>query len=135
MSRQPFIRMMILNYLLKNETLTGYEFIKFCRENGVSASPGNVYPHLSELEVQKLVVYRVEGKRKIYSLTDSGMRELARMPVSRVPEFLRNVFFRNMSLASTINWADPSDVSKLLNNITEAKEFLEDYVRKLKQNS
>ena len=61
------------------------------------------------------------------------MRELARMPVSRVPEFLRNVFFRNMSLASTINWADPSDVSKLLNNITEAKEFLEDYVRKLKQ--
>lgn len=124
---------MILNYLMKNRQLTGYEFIKFCREHGVSASPGNIYPHLSELEEEKLVEYRVEGKKKVYTLTKSGIEELERLPVSRVPEFLRSVFFRNMGLASSIDWSSPDDVTKLLKNLKEAEQFLLDYIRTLRE--
>lgn len=124
---------MILNYLMKNRQLTGYEFIKFCREHGVSASPGNIYPHLSELEEEKLVEYRVEGKKKVYTLTKSGIEELERLPVSRVPEFLRSVFFRNMGLASSIDWPSPDDVTKLLKNLKEAEQFLLDYIRTLRE--
>ncbi len=132
MPRKPFIRMMILNYLLQNDELIGYGFIKYCRANGVLASPGNIYPHLKQLEDQRVIAYRVEGKKKVYSLTELGKRELALTGVSRVPEFLRNVFFRNMSLASTIDWSDSTDVEKLLNSVREAKDFLEKYVQDLK---
>ncbi|MDA8195572.1 MAG: PadR family transcriptional regulator [Thermaerobacter sp.] len=134
MPRQPFIRMMILNYLLQNQEITGYGFIKYCRANGVLASPGNIYPHLKQLDDERVIAYRVEGKKKVYTLTDTGKRELARAGVSRVPEFLKTVFFRNMSLASTIDWSDPSDVGKLLTSVLEAKAFLETYVQQLVQN-
>lgn len=132
MARQAFIRMMILNYLLQNGELTGYGFIKFCRGSGVPASPGNVYPHLKELEDQRIIAFHVEGKKKIYALTERGHQEVADIGVSRVPEFLRNVFFRNISLASSIDWSKADEVAKLLNSVSEAKEFLEAYVEKLK---
>ena len=45
------------------------------RKNTV-LTPGTIYPALKRLRRQKLVLYRRKGRKKIYSLTDQGKREL-----------------------------------------------------------
>ncbi len=131
LAHPPFMKIMILNYLLEHDTLTGYEFIKFSRDIGIAASAGSVYPHLKSLENTGWLQFEEIGKRKVYSLTEKGRAQLSKMPLADVPEFLRHAFFRNMSLGSTIDWKNPSDLSKLLNNVNEIKDFLENYIRSL----
>ena len=39
-------------------------------------TPGTIYPALKRLRRQKLIQYRRIGRKKVYSLTDLGKREL-----------------------------------------------------------
>ena len=61
MSRHPFIKVMLINYLINNEELVGYEFIKYCRDIGILASSGTVYPHLKTLTENEIISFREEG--------------------------------------------------------------------------
>lgn len=45
------------------------------RKNTV-LTPGTIYPALKRLRRQKLILYRRKGRKKVYSLTDLGKREL-----------------------------------------------------------
>jgi len=45
------------------------------RRNGM-LTPGTIYPALKRLRRQKLVSYRRIGRKKVYSLTDQGKKEL-----------------------------------------------------------
>lgn len=50
-----------------------------------------------------------------------------------MPGLGRNsVIPRAADLASSIDWSEVDEVAKLLNSVSEAKEFLEAYVQKLK---
>ena len=39
-------------------------------------TPGTIYPALKRLRKQKLIVYKRQGRKKIYSLTLDGKREI-----------------------------------------------------------
>lgn len=132
MARYPFLKGMILNYLVERRELTGYDFIKYCRTIGVTASPGSVYPHLKDLEDEGVVAQQTQGRRKIYTLTQKGVRTIAALPISRVPSFLKIYFFRSLGLAGAIDWSDPVEVEKLLANMREAQAQLEHFVENLK---
>jgi DNA-binding PadR family transcriptional regulator len=45
-------------------------------------TPGTIYPALKRLRRKKLVVYRRRGRKKVYSLTELGKRELRNLYVS-----------------------------------------------------
>lgn len=133
MSRPAFMKVMIFSYLMKNQELTGYDFIKFCRENGIPASSGNVYPHLKALEEAGFIDFKEEGKKKIYSLTKKGEKKLAQSPLTTVPEFMRDRFLRTMNLAVSLDWQNAEELEKLLANVKENKTSLENYIRELKK--
>ncbi len=59
-------KMRILKELAK-EPLHGYALSK---RLGVTIS--SIYEHLSELEKEGLVAYRVDGRKKVYNLTEKG---------------------------------------------------------------
>ena len=66
----------ILKFLEKNEEMTGYDLLRYCRENQISISPGSVYPQLKKMADDGLINSRNQGRKKIYSLTEKGIDEI-----------------------------------------------------------
>jgi DNA-binding PadR family transcriptional regulator len=71
-----FLSFFILHEL-ENTPSSGDELARVVgsRKNTV-LTPGTIYPALKRLRRQKLVLYRRDGRKKIYFLTDLGKREL-----------------------------------------------------------
>ena len=71
-----FLSFFILHEL-SFDSLSGDELSRIIgdRRNTV-LTPGTIYPALKRLRKQKLVFYRREGRKKLYSLTDLGKLEL-----------------------------------------------------------
>jgi len=74
--KSSFLKLMILQYIRKHDKLTGYEFMKFCREKGLRVSPGTIYPHLKDLSDRKILTVVNEGRKKYYILTEKGKKTL-----------------------------------------------------------
>lgn len=57
---------------------TGTDLAKRIGERKGTAllTPGTIYPALKELREKKLVIYVEDGRKKVYSLTPSGKKEL-----------------------------------------------------------
>lgn len=49
---------------------------ELARRRGEKPNPGTLYPALKQLEERGLVVYRIHGRRKIYTLTEKGQLEI-----------------------------------------------------------
>ncbi len=80
-------------YVLKDGPLHGYGIMKKISEllqSDYMPSPGIVYPTLQMLEDMGLVESRVEGRRKVYRLTEEGMKVL-RENMHEVEEFIRKI--------------------------------------------
>lgn len=66
-------------FVLTRGPLHGYQIIKEVSEatsNLIKPTPGTLYPMLKQLHRMKLISMHIEGRRKIYSLTDKGWRVL-----------------------------------------------------------
>ncbi len=72
----PIIKNTILKFLEKNGEMTGYDLLKHCRENEISISPGSVYPQLKNMTRDGLIESKEQGRKKIYTLTESGKNEI-----------------------------------------------------------
>lgn len=131
MNRYPFIKVIIINFLLQQDGLTGYDIIKYCRNYGIPASSGTVYPHLKTMEDAGIILCKEEGRRKLYHLTESGRSEMEGTALSRAPEFLKNTYFKSMGLAATIDWTKKEEVKVLLDNVDEIRRYLSEYMDKL----
>jgi DNA-binding PadR family transcriptional regulator len=60
-------------WLLTRRDMYGQELAEELESRrGTKPNPGTIYPALSELEKQGLVVTRKEGRKKVYSLTEQG---------------------------------------------------------------
>lgn len=71
-----FLSFFILHELKKND-LSGDELAKRIGERrGASLTPGTIYPALKRLRRQKLIQYKKDGRKKVYSLTILGSKEL-----------------------------------------------------------
>jgi DNA-binding PadR family transcriptional regulator len=131
MNRYPFIKIMIINCLLKSDGLTGYDIIKFCRDGGIPASSGTVYPHLKSLMDAGYIACEEDGRRKLYRLTPEGRKEMESSGLATAPEFLKNSYFKSILLASNMDWMNKSDVQKLIDNVEEIKKYLTEYMEQL----
>lgn len=62
---------MVLKHLNK-EILSGYDLMKYLGEYGNKPSPGYIYPLLRDLQTNKFISVKKEGRRKIYSISKKG---------------------------------------------------------------
>ncbi len=74
-----FLRLVILR-LLRNRELSGTDIMNVLHERTEGRwqpSPGSIYPMLSSLEeTGSIEVVRIEGRSKIYKLSDYGLEQL-----------------------------------------------------------
>jgi DNA-binding PadR family transcriptional regulator len=130
MNRYPFIKIIIINCLIKADGLTGYDIIKFCRSYGIPASSGTVYPHLKALMDAGIISCIQEGRRKLYCLTPAGRAEMEGSGLAKAPEFLKNSYFKSIMLAARMDWTSKTDVQTLMDNVEEIKQYLAEYMKK-----
>lgn len=83
-----FLSFFILHEL-KNAALSGDELALIIgKRKGSTLNSGTIYPALKRLKKLKLLSYSRDGRRKVYSLTKEGHRELSGLYV-----LFGNVFF------------------------------------------
>lgn len=71
-----FLSFFILHEL-SNKDHSGDELAKSIGDRrGANLTPGTIYPALKRLRRQKLIQYKRNGRKKVYSLTINGTREL-----------------------------------------------------------
>ena len=71
-----FLSFFILHELSK-KPLAGEDLAKkIGRRKGTVLTPGTIYPALKNLKSMKLVLFEKQGRRKVYSLTTKGKKEL-----------------------------------------------------------
>lgn len=76
------LRTLILKHL-SEKPRSGYGLIKDIEEHtGWKPSYGSMYPELDHMREQKLVTFKEEGRKKIYSLTKKGAAEAAEQHVN-----------------------------------------------------
>lgn len=79
--RKGFLRFIILR-IIDESPAHGYEIIKqisTLTRGGWEPSPGSIYPILSLLESRGYITSCVDGKRKVYTLTERGKSLLSRV--------------------------------------------------------
>ncbi len=65
----------IILWSLKKRPMYGQEIAdELARRRGEKPNPGTLYPALKQLQERELIVYKVHGRRKIYSLTEKGQK-------------------------------------------------------------
>lgn len=131
MAHIPMVAALIVNYLLSYDELTGYDFIKYCKKFGISASSGNVYPQLKKMNESGIISYREEGKKKVYTLTDEGREIISNSAIEKLPQFIREAMLKNMMITSEMDWTKEEDIDKLILNFKGIIDFLQKYKQNL----
>lgn len=130
------IKYLIVDYLRRNDEVTGYRFMRYSRSLGVSTSPGNVYPSLHDLEGEGILTFREVGTRKLYRLTAKGRRLASReMGSDRVPASLRRVLFRMLARLCGSGVTTREDVDGLLAQVDLIRDELKALRERLAQAS
>jgi len=76
--------MLILVELAKGRPLGGYDVVRLANDKfGTLLSAGTVYSVLYSLEREDLIVSALEGKRKVYLLTDKGKEIVKTIPSAK----------------------------------------------------
>ncbi len=140
----PVLKIMLFNFIAENEKITGYEFLKFCKEKGISASAGSVYPHLKEFEERGLVKKKIDGRKKYYSLTEKGEKYykkideyknntksiLSRIGIvfentfPKMPKELNEKFVFLYYKVQGANWKNKKSIEEILKTIEEIEKIL-----------
>jgi len=76
------IKLMVLRQLSKVK-MSGYDLMKSCGDYCTKPSPGYIYPLLNDLQGNGFISVKKEGRRKIYSLTEKGMKLLDTLKTKR----------------------------------------------------
>jgi len=77
---------------LQLKDLTGYELMKkIGEETGKKPSAGSIYPLMKELLDKKIISVKVEGRRKIYTLTKFGNDELKEIVYEKQTTALQSI--------------------------------------------
>lgn len=145
MPKFPVLKFMILEYISKYGSTTGYSFMKYCSENGIPASSGTVYPHLKDLTNKEIIHYEKSGKKKIYYLTEKGEKitknlynnkkvienELKRIGIifnhdmhDEIPKEFKKEFFNINIKLHNLKWDDKNDISELINYFEKTLNIL-----------
>lgn len=86
-SLKGFLAFQILHELRKSECCGDDLAVFIGNKKGSKLTPGTIYPALKFLRRKKLILYRKEGRKKLYSLTKVGKKEYRRVHVTVVKIF------------------------------------------------
>ena len=124
----PFIKMNIIQYIYVNKEMTGYSFMKYCKERGINVSSGTIYPHLKELEDLGMITHRKDGKRKIYTITKDGKLWLEKLSKNDIPKILQGFVEKFYKSIFTTIWNDKDSILKLKNSLSELQKGIDNYI-------
>lgn len=83
------LRPLVLSLLSSEKGMTGSELVQLIwEETGSKPSYGSVYPLLKDFREKGLVRIEKEGRRKIYRLTDKGLKEYGSIDEEEFLNFL-----------------------------------------------
>jgi DNA-binding PadR family transcriptional regulator len=71
-----FLSFFILHELSSKDHSGDELAMRIGNRRGANLTPGTIYPALKRLRRQKLIQYKRNGRKKVYSLTVNGSREL-----------------------------------------------------------
>ncbi|MDO8339194.1 MAG: PadR family transcriptional regulator [Candidatus Burarchaeum sp.] len=79
MEMKGYLSFMML-WLLSKQAMSGSQLADELarRRGGPRPNPGTIYPALKVLRIRRAVIVHVEGRQKVYKLTDYGQQELDR---------------------------------------------------------
>lgn len=112
------LKLLILRELGEKE-LSGYDLIKIIGEKLKKPSPGSVYPILKDLMEKGFLNVRVEGRKKIYSLSEKGREALREMM-----EREREVILRKVEALKEWGILDEKEAENIYTHIIKKKETL-----------
>ena len=115
------LKLLILKELEKSDA-TGYELIQKISIKAKKPSPGSVYPLLKELANAGFLNVRVEGNKKIYSLSEKGKAVLEEASKREKEAIIRN-------WAQFINLL----VKAIEKSKSEVEEIIDETIRKLEE--
>jgi DNA-binding PadR family transcriptional regulator len=127
--------------MLKNKPMHGYEVMRALEEESggwYKASPGSVYPTLQMLDDQGWVSVKEQDGKKVYSITEEGIKHLEENSdvvdeiADRVADFTNRFFrtemrdltrsfsrFAQVTFERTVKWPGDADV------LAQVKEILQ----------
>ncbi|MGC8704890.1 MAG: PadR family transcriptional regulator [Athalassotoga sp.] len=111
----PMLKMMLLNFLSEKKEITGYDFLKYAKGKGVSASAGTVYPQLSDLLDKGFIEQKIEGRKKIYNLTEEGVNFVNQLRENT--ETLKMMMKKIGIVVGEKNPAMPEEMRKVVKNL------------------
>ncbi len=144
MAKFAFLKFLLLNFIEKKGEITGYDFLKYCKEEGIPASAGTVYPQLGDLTKNGILNQRNEGRRKFYYLTKEGKKFLNDIqsskevfknlmnrvgiamdnPYTSMPKEIQAVFKGLFYRMHAVNWEKKKDVERLVKDLEETEKYV-----------
>lgn len=115
----------IFNYLSFHGEMTGYEFMKYCKEKDIVISSSGIYPHLKKMFKSKLIDYREDGNKKIYFLTPRGRMIYSRSETLGAPSEIKEERIKLRLAMKQIDWRNKEDHMKLRNTLIQFIESVE----------
>ncbi len=111
----PMLKMMLLNFLSEKKEITGYDFLKYAKEKGVPASAGTIYPQLADLLDKGFIEQKIEGRKKIYKLTQEGTKFVNQLRENT--EMLKTMMKKIGIVVGEKNPTIPEEMRKVVKNL------------------
>ncbi len=112
------LKLIVLKELERGEA-TGYDLMTRIGEKVRRPSPGSLYPLLRELKEKGFLKMRVEGRRKVYSLSEKGREILREFKEREKEEILRKI-----EILKSSGVLSEREVGEIVNFITERREII-----------
>ncbi len=142
MGKFPFLKILLLNFIEKKGEITGYDFLKYCKEEGITASPGTVYPQLNALTKDGILTKKIDGRRNVYFLTQKGKDFLKEIQMKKegfknlmsklgivmenpnafIPANVKKRFKTFFYSLHSVNWKKKSDVEDFLKELRKLED-------------
>ncbi|MDN5341341.1 PadR family transcriptional regulator [Oceanotoga sp. DSM 15011] len=150
MAKLPFLKFLMIQYLIENGEITGYSFIKFCKRKDIPVSSGTVYPHLKTLSDNGIIDFKIYKNKKIYSFTDYGKeyskemykkyvnlkKEVKKIDMfftnipSNYPENIKTEFNILYSLYNCTDYYDIKDLKKIKEKLLNILDIIDAEIEK-----
>src|SRR3989339_80318 len=121
----------IIKTMLEEHKVIGYRFKLMLKKNNIEASNGAIFYNLKKFEEQGYVKGTIEGKTKVYVLTDLGKKEFSKN-LLLIPKNIEITMQELGSQMPFIDWYNHHDVIKFSQTIEKLNILLKKHVEDIK---
>ncbi len=146
------IKQLMIEYLREKGKASGYDMLKCFRQNGMTISPGSVYPLLKAMLKEGLLTVHNDGRRRVYHLSGNdrvqpeaiGMEEtlvkkkqntiqmLVFCNCRHLDERSKKAIHNLIRLLSSTHWESEQQVAQVVQSIRQMDQSIVNYLSTLK---